>query len=72
MNRIAWLGQAAMCVAHGVSHRFRGGFNLLNEDQQTTANEAALEALNQWLANRGESMITSVADAASKTKQELY
>jgi hypothetical protein len=72
MNRIAWLGQAAMCVAHGVSHRFRGGFNLLSADEKQAANEAALRYLNRWLTARGESTLESVSAAAAKTKQELY
>lgn len=72
MNRIAWLGQASMCVEHGISHRFRGGFNLLSDDEKLAANNAALIALNSWLAARGEPEIPSLDEAASKTLQELY
>lgn len=49
MNRIAWLGQAALCYAKGIPSTFRGGFNLLNEEQQAAANNVALEYLNRWL-----------------------
>lgn len=49
LNRIAWLGQAAMCQATGVPSCFCGGFNLLTKDQQEKANSTALEYLNRWL-----------------------
>jgi hypothetical protein len=49
MNRIAWMGQSAMCYATGIPAVFRGGFNLLTEEQQKEADEAALEYLNKWL-----------------------
>jgi ParB-like chromosome segregation protein Spo0J len=53
MNRIAWLGQAAMCVARGIPSQFCSGFNLLTIEQQEQANETALTALNGWLNHRG-------------------
>lgn len=53
MNRIAWLGQASMCVATGIPSRFRGGFFLLTEEQQAIANNTALEYLNIWLNKQG-------------------
>ncbi len=49
MNRIAWLGQAAMCYATGIPSKFCAGFNLLTPDQQDRANEVALVALNKWM-----------------------
>lgn len=49
MNRIAWLGQSAMCIETGVSSIFRGGFKLLTDDQQNLANAAAEKFLNRWL-----------------------
>lgn len=49
MNRIAWLGQAAMCYATGIPSRYCGGFNLLLEEQKEHANNIALEYLNKWL-----------------------
>lgn len=53
MNRIAWLGQASMCIARGIPSQFCSGFNLLSEEQQEAANETALVALNGWLESRG-------------------
>lgn len=50
MNRIAWLGQAAMCYYTGVPSKYCSGFNLLSNEQQDEANELALEYLNIWMA----------------------
>jgi ParB-like chromosome segregation protein Spo0J len=49
MNRIAWLGQAAMCYSTGIPSKFCSGFNLLTTDEQDKANMVALEALNYWM-----------------------
>ena len=49
MNRIAWLGQAAMCYSTGIPSKFCAGFNLLTADQQDKANIIALDALNFWM-----------------------
>lgn len=72
MNRIAWLGQAAMCYATGVPSIYCSGFNLLSEQEQIKANETALEYLNRWLiANNRE--ITTMNNALSIGRQvELY
>lgn len=71
MNRIAWLGQAALCVALGIPSRFRGGYNLLTSDQQKLADETALEALNFWRKLNGRSVL-SMGEAQSKTEANLY
>jgi hypothetical protein len=71
MNRIAWLGQASLCIAKGIPSCFRGGFNLLTETEQYAANQSALKYLNRWLEARGEQQMT-LADAAQKTKADLY
>lgn len=71
MNRIAWLGQAAMCIDTGVPSRFRGGYNLLSEDQREAADRKALEYLNKWLvANGGDAL--SWEEAQSRTEANLY
>lgn len=72
MNRIAWLGQAAMCIETGIPSTFRAGFTRLTRSQQTKANEVALDALNRWLTGRGENAIDTVDSAKSKTKPDLY
>jgi len=71
MNRIAWLGQASMCVETGVPACFRGGFNLLSDDEQKAADALALKYLNNWLESKGRSTL-SVEAAQSKTKANLY
>lgn len=53
LNRIAYLGQAALCYAKGIPSVFRGGFNLLTQEEQDKANKIALEYLNIWLVNNG-------------------
>jgi hypothetical protein len=49
INRIAWLGQASMCIATGVPACFRGGFKLLHPHEQRIANAAAEKWLRIWL-----------------------
>ena len=53
MNRIAWIGQAAMCYETGIPSIYCSGFNLLTEQQQDEANKVALKVLNKWLKNNG-------------------
>jgi hypothetical protein len=71
MNRIAWLGQSAMCIETGVPAQFRGGYNLLTEDQKKAADEAALAVLNIWMKNNGEQEL-DFESAQSKTIANLY
>lgn len=49
INRIAWLGQAAMCIATGVPRKYRAGFMLLSESEQARANATANHTLRTWL-----------------------
>lgn len=53
MNRIAWIGQAAACVARGLPSTYRAGFSKLPVETQNMANKLALEYLNKWLTERG-------------------
>jgi hypothetical protein len=71
MNRIAWLGQAAMCIETGIPAQFRGGYNLLTEEQKKLADEAALSVLNLWMKNNGEQEL-DFESAQSKTQANLY
>ena len=72
MNRIAWIGQAAICLDTGIPSRFCAGFNLLTDEQQQAANETALEVLNAWLADNGRSEV-DMAEATSAGRQvEIY
>ena len=49
INRIAWLGQASMCIATGIPSCFRGGFKLLHPHEQRIANATADKWLKIWL-----------------------
>ena len=72
MNRIAWLGQAALCYAKGIPSCFRGGWNLLSKEDQDKANNIAFEYLNKWLKNNGYNEI-SFEEAISIGRQvEIY
>ena len=71
MNRIAWLGQAALCIEMGIPSQFRGGFNMLTEAEQQAANEAALKWLNLWLVRHNKPEL-SMDEAQSKTEANLY
>jgi hypothetical protein len=72
MNRIAWLGQASLSYAKGIPAVYRGGFNLLNDDQQEKANRIAHEYLNKWLVLNGREEV-SFEDALLIDKQaEIY
>jgi hypothetical protein len=71
MNRIAWLGQASACIAMALPAAFRGGYHLLSLDEQRTADETALVALNSWLENHGEPSLP-LDKAGSAMEVELY
>lgn len=71
MNRIAWLGQAAMCIERGIPSKYRSGYMKLSDEEKLQADLTALEALNEWLKRRGEQELT-LAEAGSKTQMDLY
>lgn len=72
MNRIAWLGQAAMCYATGIPSKYCSGFNRLTTEQQEQANKVALKALNKWMKANGREEV-SMKDALSEGRQvEIY
>lgn len=65
INRIAWIGQASMCIMHHVSCFHRSGFFLLTREQQKDANMLALKNLNFWIQNKK-------AEIAMKEKINQY
>jgi len=72
MNRIAWVGQAAMCYETGVPSKFCAGFNLLSEEQKETANQVALDVINIWMERNGRDKLT-MDEASSYGRQvEIY
>lgn len=72
MNRIAWLGQASMCIASGIPSAFRSGFGLLTEPQQLAANERALVYLNKWLEANGRKALTLDEAISSERQVDIY
>lgn len=72
MNRIAWLGQAALCHARGIPSDFKGGFQLLTEDEQNAANSIALEYLNKWLSSQGKEPVSMEDALANGRQSEIY
>ncbi len=72
MNRIAWLGQASMCLDTGVPSRFCGGYNLLSEEGKVAADTMALKYLNIWLERNGREQIPDLESAQSRTEANLY
>lgn len=71
MNRIAYLGQSAVCIETGIPRCCRGGFYRLSEYEQFKANLAALYFLNQWLLKRGESEVT-IKEAVIGTVRDRF
>ena len=71
MNRIAWLGQASMCIETGIPARFCGGYNLLTDEQKKLADMMALKYLNKWLSANGRDTL-EWDDAQSKTAANIY
>ena len=72
MNRIAWLGQAAVCYLSGVPSKYSSAWFDIDEKTRDAANETALVYLNRWLATNHQFEL-DFAEAASIDKQiELY
>lgn len=71
MNRIAWLGQAALCIEHEIPQKFRSGFFLLTKTQQDEANQLALVYLNKWLIRNGYEPV-NIDDAGINSKADIY
>lgn len=72
MNRIAWLGQAALAYAKGIPSVYRGGFNRLTEEQKHKANLIALEYLNKWLVANNREPVTLEDGLLIDKQAEIY
>lgn len=72
MNRIAWLGQASLCIEKGIPSAFRSGFFLLSEDEQKKANETALIYLNKWLKRNNRPEITLEEAYSYERQSDIY
>jgi len=72
MNRIAWLGQAAVCYHSGVPSKYSSAWFDMDEKTREEANKTALKYLNIWLERNGLDEV-SVEEAAIIGRQvELY
>lgn len=71
MNRIAWLGQAAVAYAMHIPSCCRGGYHRLTDEQKRAADAMALKYLNRWLAENGREEVTH-EQAGGRTEAELY
>jgi len=72
MNRIAWLGQAAVCYHSGVPSKFSSSWFDIDKQTRNKANNTALKYLNKWmLINNFEE--SNIEEASSIGRQiELY
>lgn len=72
MNRIAWLGQAAVCFHYGVPARYSSAWFSVNEQDRDNADEVALKHLNKWLLNNGLNEVDMFEAKNSGRQIELY
>lgn len=71
MNRIAWMGQSALAYELGIPSKYRGGYNLLSEEQQKAADMVALDVINEWMELNGFEVLT-METISPKTQANLY
>ena len=72
MNRIAWMGQAAMCIETGIPSKYCSGFSLLTDEQKEEANLVALDVINDWMLMTGRDTI-EMGEADGHGRQvEIY
>ena len=72
MNRIAWLGQAAVCFHTGVPSSYSGSWFNVSEENRKIADEIALKHLNKWLINNGHEEVDMETAKNSQRQIELY
>lgn len=72
MNRIAWIGQAAMCYETGIPSKYCSGYNLLSDEQKQAANEVALDVLNDWLLQNGRDPVEMNEAMSAGRQVEIY
>ena len=72
MNRIAWLGQAAVCYHSGIPSRYSKAWFDIPEDTRTEANATALRYLNKWMVNNDFEQAEEQEAASIGRQIELY
>lgn len=71
MNRIAWLGQASLCIEYGIPSCYRSGYFRLSKKEREVADKTALKYLNLWLKKNGYNQVDLV-DAGIRTHANIY
>lgn len=71
MNRIAWLGQASLCISTNIPSKYRSGYFLLSKEERQKADELALKYLNIWLRNNGYNE-TDLIGAGINSHADIY
>jgi hypothetical protein len=71
MNRIAWLGQASVCILHNIPSCYSYAWFSLSKEEMDKANLLALKYLNIWLKQNDRSEL-SVDEINIKRQVELY
>lgn len=71
MNRLAWLGQSALCIETGIPSCYRSGYFLLSKEERAAADNLALIYLNAWLLENGYSEV-DLQRAGVKAHANIY
>lgn len=72
MNRIAWLGQAAVCFLTGIPSKYASSWFDISEEERHKANKIALNYLNIWLKNNNLQEVDMFQALNSGRQIELY
>ena len=72
MNRIAWLGQAAVCYHSGVPSRYSGAWMDLDKKTREKADNTALIYLNKWTSINNRTVINLEEGSSVGRQIELY
>ena len=72
MNRIAWLGQAAVCYESGIPSVYSSSWFDIDKQDQDVANKTALKYLNKWLISNGLNEVGEDEGLLIDRQVELY
>jgi len=72
MNRLAWLGQASICLGFGIPSSYSQAWFKLTKEQQDNANLIALEYLNKWLKENDRQELPLEEAVSINRQTELY
>lgn len=68
INKIAWLGQASLCLSNGIPSRYRYGYKYLNKDQQINADLLAERYYKKWK----EKYLIILKNGEKRDTQKIY